>query len=120
LTSALSHAVGARFHLDNGVTNAVLLPHTMRFNAPATQQRLPLVADALGAHASGSPQSVTVDAVERLFVDLALPRTLREIGVSEESLTLIADDVSADWFLHQNPRPIAGTADILEVLRAAW
>ena len=107
LTSALSHAIGARFHLDNGITNAVLLPHTMRFNAQATQERLALVADALGAHASGSPESVAVDAVEHLFAELALPRTLREIGVKEESLTVIADDVSGDWFLHQNPRPVS-------------
>ena len=57
LASALSHAVGARFHTDNGITNAVLLPHTMRFNAPVTKERLALVADALGAHASGSPES---------------------------------------------------------------
>ena len=58
--------------------------------------------------------------MERLFADLALPRTLREIGVSEESLTLIADDVAEDWFLHQNPRPVSGSADLLEVLNAAW
>ena len=85
LTSALSHAIGARFHIDNGITNAVLLPHAMRFNAPATKERLALVADALGAHASGSPVSVAVDAVEHLFAELALPRRLREIGVKEES-----------------------------------
>jgi len=119
LTSALSHAIGARFHLENGVTNAILLPHAMRFNAQATQERLALVADALDAHASGSPETVAVDAVEHLFDDLSLPRRLREIGVKEESLTVIADDVSGDWFLHQNPRSVSGAAEILEVLRAA-
>ena len=120
LTSALAHAIGARFHSDNGITNAVLLPHAMRFNAQATQRRLALVADALGVHASGSPVSIVVDAVEDLFAELALPRRLREIGVSEKSLTLIADDVLGDWFLHQNPRTVSGTSELLEVLRAAW
>jgi alcohol dehydrogenase class IV len=120
LTSALSHAIGARFHLDNGITNAVLLPHAMRFNAPVTHERLALVADALGAHKPGSPVSVAVDAVEHLFAELALPRRLRETGVKEESLAVIVDDVSGDWFLHQNPRPVTGTAELLEVLRAAW
>ena len=119
LTSALSHAIGARFHLDNGLTNAVLLPHAMRFNAPATLERLALVAHALGAQPSGSPLSLAVDAVEQLFAELTLPRTLREIGLSEESLTVIADDVSGDWFLHQNPRPVSGPAELLGVLRAA-
>jgi alcohol dehydrogenase class IV len=120
LTSALSHSIGARFHLDNGVTNSILLPHAMRFNAQDTHERLVLVANALGGPASGSPESVAVNMVEHLFAELALPRRLGEIGVSEESLTLIADDACADWFLHQNPRPVNGKAEILEVLRAAW
>ena len=120
MTSALSHAIGARFHADNGITIAVLLPHAMRFNAPVTNERLALVADALGARTPGSPVSVAVDAVEHLFAELALPRRLRETGVKEESLAVIADDVSGDWFLHQNPRPVSGTAELLEVLRAAW
>jgi alcohol dehydrogenase len=120
LTSALAHAIGARFHSDNGITNAVLLPHTMRFNAEATQERLALIADALGMHASGAPVSVALEAVEHLFAEMALPRKLREIGVSEEALTLIAHDVAGDWFLHQNPRAVNSEAEILEVLRAAW
>lgn len=116
LTSALAHAIGARFHVDNGVTNAILLPHAMRFNAPTTRERLPLITEALRPHASGS----AVEAVEHLFAELALPRRLREIGVGEESLTLIAEDVCGDWFLHQNPRAVSDRAEILQVLRAAW
>ena len=81
MTSALAHCVGARFHLDNGVTNAVLLPHAMRFNAP---------------------------------------KRLRDIGVAQEALPVLAADAATDWFLHQNPRPVGGVADILEVLTAAW
>jgi len=120
LTSALAHVIGARFHLDNGVVNAILLPHAMRFNLQVTRERLALIADALAPHASGSPEVVAIDAVERLFGDLALHKRLRDIGVGEESLTLIADDVAVDWFLYQNPRPVGGKTDIIEVLRAAW
>jgi alcohol dehydrogenase class IV len=120
VTSALAHAVGARFHLDNGVTEAILLPHAMRFNGPATHERLALVADALGAHAPGPPESVAIGAVERLFSALALPRRLRDIGVGEDALPVIAGDASGDWFLHQNPRPVSGSEAILEILRSAW
>ncbi len=123
LTSALAHCVGARFHLDNGITNAVLLPHAMRFNAPATVDRLALVAEALGAPVSGSPEAtvaVATCAIEKVFAEIGLPKRLRDTGVPEEVLPLLATDAAADWFLHQNPRPVCGTADILEVLRAAW
>ncbi len=123
LTSALAHCVGARFHLDNGVTNAVLLPHALRFNAPATRGRLLLVAQALGASASGSPEEAVdaaAGAIEKLFARIGLPKRLRDVGVPEEALTLLAADAAGDWFLHQNPRPVRGSADILEVLQSAW
>jgi len=124
MTSALAHCVGARFHLDNGITNAVLLPHAMRFNAPATADRLPLVAEALGvAPAADSPEAevaVATRAIQNVFAKIGLPRRLRDIGVTAEALPVLAADAATDWFLHQNPRRIGGTADILEVLRAAW
>ena len=63
LTSALAHCVGARFHLDNGVANAILLPHAMRFNAPATGGRLSLVAQALGTPSSDSPEAALAAAM---------------------------------------------------------
>jgi alcohol dehydrogenase class IV len=123
MTSALAHCVGARFHLDNGITNAVLLPHAMRFNAPATTDRLPLVAEALGAPACDATEmalAAATRAVRNVFAQIGLPARLRDIGVSEADLSVLAADAATDWFLHQNPRPVAGTADILEVLRAAW
>ena len=123
LTSALAHSIGARFHLDNGTTNAVLLPHAMRFNAPATGDRLSLVAEVLDAPVSDSSEAAVATAtcaIETLFANLGLPKRLRDIGVPQEALPLLAADVAGDWFLHQNPRPVCGPADILEVLRAAW
>ena len=123
MTSALAHCVGARFHSDNGVTNGVLLPHAMRFNAPATGGRLALVAEALGAPVSDSPDAAldaATHAIRNVFAKIGMPTRLRDIGVPEEALSVLAADAATDWFLHQNPRPVAGTADILEVLRAAW
>ena len=123
MNSALAHSIGARFHAENGVANGVLLPHTMRFNAPATGDRLALVAEALGARADTSPASgvdAATRAIETVFARIGLPRRLRDIGVPEDALPQLAADAAADWFLHQNPRAVAGSADLLEVLRAAW
>ncbi len=123
LTSALAHCVGARFHLDNGVANAVLLPHAMRFNARMTGGRLSLIAEALGGPTCDSPEAALVSAtsaIETLFSRIGVPARLRDIGVTEETLPIVAEDATDDWFLHQNPRPVNGTADVLEVLKAAW
>ncbi|MCC6531147.1 MAG: iron-containing alcohol dehydrogenase [Burkholderiales bacterium] len=120
LTSALAHAIGARFDTDNGIVNAILLPHAMRFNLPATADRLKLLADALGERVSPARPLAAMDAVERLFEAWRLPRRLRDIGVEQESLASIAKDALADWFLHRNPRAVSGTEEIVEVLMSAW
>lgn len=120
LASALAHSMGARLHTDNGVVNAILLPHTMRFNAPVTGERLALVADALQGPRGAAPAGAAIDAVTTLFAALRLPSRLRDVGVAEASLPQIAEDAAADWFLHQNPRRVQGAAELLDVLRAAW
>ena len=123
LTSAVAHCIGARFELDNGVTNALMLPHAMRFNAPATGERLALVAGALNAGIGGDAAAAVdaaIYAVERLFSRLGLPRRLRDVAVPETALAQLAEDAASDWFLHQNPRRVSGSAELLDLLRAAW
>jgi alcohol dehydrogenase class IV len=120
--SALAHAIGARFDYPNGVTNALVLPHAMRFNAEATGDRLALVAEVLEPGASDGTRDVeaAIAAVERLIVDLSVPTRLRDIGVTREALPLLAADAIGDWFLHQNPRPVSGAHELVGILDRAW
>src|SRR6185312_1331641 len=50
---ALSYPLGSRHHIAHGHSNAILLPHVLRFNVPAAFGRYAEVALALGV----SPQS---------------------------------------------------------------
>ena len=123
LTSAMAHCIGARFDLANGVTNALMLPHAMRFNAPATGNRLALVAEILGARTQDDTEATVAAAirsVEQLFADIGLPKRLREVGVPKDALPQLAADAAGDWFLHQNPRPFTAESELLGVLEAAW
>jgi alcohol dehydrogenase class IV len=113
LASAIAHCIGARLDRENGVTSGIVLPHAMRFNMETTQDRLPLVAETLGATDAAT-------AVEALFARLGIPRRLRDIAVARDALPRIAEDVAGDWFLHQNPRRVEGAAEVLAVLQAAW
>ena len=45
---AMSHPVGAFFHVPHGVANAIILPHVMEFNALAVPRKLIEVGQALG------------------------------------------------------------------------
>jgi alcohol dehydrogenase class IV len=102
--------------------NAIVLPHTIRFNAPATGDRL---EDALAALQTpiGEPQESPAESVSRscsrLFEGLGIPGRLRDVGVGQSDLPQIAEDVKGDWFLSQNPRGVE-QPDLLDLLSAAW
>jgi alcohol dehydrogenase class IV len=120
--SALGHVIGARFGVGNGTAKAIVLPHTLRFNAPATRGRLEDAADALGLehHEHESDVSDAISGACRAFCDaLDVPSRLRELRIPHDALPQIADDVSNDWFFTQNPRSMQH-AELMTLLEAAW
>lgn len=124
MDAALSHSMGARTGLANGLTGAVLLPHTLRFNASVTGERLKLIAAAMGtAEQHSVPDDAAIAAiaaVRRLLGTLGAPLRLRDAGIDRGSLQQIADDALNDWFMRQNPRPVDDAGAVLAVLEAAW
>lgn len=123
ITTVLGHAIGARHHIDNGVANAIVLPHVIRFNGDASGEGLRKVAAALGLPRAGSgeaPVQAVVEAIEALLGGLGTPRRLREVGVAAESLAGIADNAMGDWFLEGNPRKVRDASELLHILQAAW
>lgn len=121
LAQALAHAAGPRSSAPNGVIEALLLPHTMRYNAPVTAERLARIAEILAAAApagtSGDGNAVT--RVERLLRSTGVPARLRDAGVARDSLSQIAAHTLDDWTLTRVPRP-AGRHHLEELLHAAW
>lgn len=121
LASVLSHAIGHRSHAANGIVNAIVLPHTMRYNAPVTHERDDAIIAALGERAvSGAATPSASAAVEGILAMLPVPRMLREVGVARGDLGAIARAAMADWFISRNARPVADVGVLLELLEAAW
>jgi alcohol dehydrogenase class IV len=122
ITTVLGHAIGARHHLDNGIANAIVLAHVLRFNGTAAQAGLRKVAAALGlARSEGeSLVAAVIGAVESLFATLGTPRRLRDVGIPHDTLADIAGQAIGDWFLRGNPRPVGSAAELQQVLEAAW
>lgn len=121
LASVLAHAIGRRSHVANGIVNAIVLPHTMRYNAPVTAERDASVIDVLGDRGLSSTASVPASEVVQGFVGrLDVPKSLREIGVTREDLTPIADAAMLDWFITRNARTIPDAATLRELLQVAW
>lgn len=120
LASVLAHAIGKRSHVANGIVNAIVLPHTMRYNAPVTQSRTPALLEALAGPGGCAEALSGSEQVTRLLSLLPVPRRLREIHVKREELAEIADAAMADWFISRNARPVKDVATLLELLEAAW
>jgi len=68
------HAIGARYELENGTINAIVLPHVLRFNADAATAGLAKVAASLGSprNDAESPLPMTVHTVKTIFAALGV------------------------------------------------
>lgn len=114
---ALSHPLGGLpGALHHGTLNAVLLPHVLRFNAPAIGAVLPGLAEAIGM--PGADVAAVADAIAALSRRIGLPAALAEIGVSAAALPAIAAAGTRDHHHLTNPRR-ATEEDYLALLTAA-
>jgi alcohol dehydrogenase class IV len=112
----LALPLGGRFNIAHGVANAILLPHVMAFNLPASRARLRDIGVALGA-----PKKSATGAIEHVFGlrrELKLP-LLASFGIGEEHLDALARDaLGRNTNCVTNPRPVT-EADAKEIYRAA-
>ncbi|HEY3911369.1 MAG TPA: iron-containing alcohol dehydrogenase [Stellaceae bacterium] len=111
----IGHVLGGTAHVPHGYTSCVMLPHVLRFNHPVNAGRQARVSEALGR-----PDEPAADAVAELIAGLGLPTRLREVGVREDQLDLIAENSMHDRWIHTNPRKIDGPAVIRTLLDQAW
>jgi len=123
VTTVLGHAIGARHHVDNGIVNAIVLPHVLRFNGTVAAPGLSHIATALGLHAGQDTPEVLdriVRSVEDLFRVLGVPRKLRDVGLEQDKLQDVANHAMGDWFLTGNPRTVRSAQELVEVLQSSW
>jgi maleylacetate reductase len=111
----IGHVLGGTAGVPHGYTSCIMLPHVLRFNDPMNHEKQARVSEALAR--TGNPAA---DVVAELIAGLGLPTRLRDVGVKEEQLDLIAENSMHDRWIHTNPRKIDGPAVIRELLDAAW
>jgi alcohol dehydrogenase class IV len=121
LAQALSHAAGPRSSVSNGVVEALLLPATMRFNAPVAGAGLALIAEALDNRSAddGAADKRAIAAVESFLTGLAIPARLRDVGIDKADLAEVADHAMDDWAITRVPRHVE-RSELDELLHAAW
>jgi alcohol dehydrogenase class IV len=122
---ALAYPIGGSFHVPHGLSNALVLPHVLRFNAPdAAQLYADIALDAfphLGVEEGAQGRCAAfIEALEGLSKKLGMPTRLREVSIGEEHLPkMAADAMKQQRLLVNNPRAVE-EADALAIYRAAW
>ncbi|MEV6912726.1 maleylacetate reductase [Amycolatopsis sp. NPDC051071] len=107
----ICHVLGGAFDLPHARTHAIVLPHVLAFNAPYAPEAASRIASALGL-----PEPAA--GLRRLGEKLGVPAGLRDLGLRENDIEAVLDDILA-LAPADNPRPV--TADgIRGLLHAAW
>jgi len=113
---AIAHPLGAHFNTHHGLTNAVLLPYVIRYNRPAIESHLAVIARSLNL--AGEPFTAVFDWVLEFRRRLNIPHTLAELGVPATQADLIGQEASLDPSAGGNPQP-ADPAAYARIFRSA-
>jgi len=120
---ALAYPLGGRFHVAHGVSNAVLLPHVLRFNLPQAPERYADVAFALGVARNGSARGAAergIDKIAELSRAAGVPQHLSELGIPREAIPALAKAaMQVTRLLKNNLRPLT-EEDAIRIYEGAY
>lgn len=104
---SMAHQLGGVYNMPHGVANAVLLPHVERFNIPSCSAKLKDVAEAMGTDVTGMSDeegaNAAIAAIEKLSKAVGIPSGLKELGVDEKDIPLMAENALLDACAPGNP-----------------
>ncbi|MEE2689432.1 MAG: iron-containing alcohol dehydrogenase [Pseudomonadota bacterium] len=111
----IGHMLGSTAGVPHGYTSCVLLPSVLTWNETVNEDRQAVVSEMLGR-----PNEPASKAVGELIAGLGMPTRLRDVEVSRDQFTEIAEASMHDRWIKTNPRKIEGPAQIIEILEMAW
>ncbi|AJY75395.1 bifunctional acetaldehyde-CoA/alcohol dehydrogenase [Paenibacillus beijingensis] len=124
INHSLAHKWGGQYHTAHGRTNAILMPHVIRYNAQKptkfasfpkyghfiADQRYADIARMLGLPARTAEEGVgsLIDAIRKLNHSLGIPESFQALGFDpadfEEKVGYLADRAFEDQCTTANPR----------------
>ncbi|MDA5195058.1 iron-containing alcohol dehydrogenase [Govanella unica] len=120
---ALAYPIGGIFHVPHGLSNALVLPHVLRFNLSEAAPLYAELAAVIVPEISGSVEARAMGFVarlEQLAAAVGIERRLREVGISHNDLPRLAEDAMKQTrLLVNNPRQL-GYDDALAIYESAY
>ena len=110
LVHGMAHPLGAYFNIPHGVANALLLPIVMKYNALSSVDKYGDIAKAMGVNTYKLTKleaaNAAVEAVKALAIKVGIPKRLRDLKVTEDSLESLAQSAFNDVCTPGNPRVV--------------
>ncbi|MBS4224196.1 iron-containing alcohol dehydrogenase [Lederbergia citrea] len=117
---ALSHPISAIYGVPHGVTNAIIIPHVMEFNAVAVPELFSDIAEDMGENIEGltlmERAEAAVNAVKKLSKDIGIPESFADFNIGLEYLEQMSKDALLSGNIEVNPR-ITKYADVKELYK---
>lgn len=119
---ALAHSLGGMLDAVHGLIHPVLLPHVMRYNLPACQDKIARIGEIVLGKRLENDAETALAGIEKLaeyWEALNVSTRLRDIVPDRDELPRLCRMASHDSCLLTNPRP-STWEDMLRICEEAW
>lgn len=121
---ALAYSIGTEYHLSHGRSNAIMLPHGMRYNLSGNAEKYVAIAAFMGKNIQGlstlEAALLSVEAVEKLLTTLQISFHLRDYGIPKGGIPkLVEGGMKFSRLFIPNPRDLK-EEDVRNLYEAAY
>ena len=124
---ALAYPIGGTYHIPHGLSNALVLPHVLRFNSTSIEainnysELAPIIFPEIEINTSNQDiTAIFIEKISSLSLELGLEQKLREVGIPQSGCeTMAKDAMKQTRLLINNPKEIY-EQDALEIYKSAW
>lgn len=108
---ALAYPLGTEYHMTHGRTNAIMLPHVMKFNLPGNPVKYCTIAELLGENTDGlsdlTGAGLAVEAVLDLLASINVSCSISDYNIPDSDLKLLVEGAMKQQRLFvPNPRDL--------------
>lgn len=116
---ALAYPLGGHYHISHGLSNSLVLPSVLRFNATVCDVLYGELAQVIDAALPATADALIAE-MESIIEQVKLPRSLADAKVPRQDLSMLAKDAMLQQrLLINNPRDVS-ESDALAIYEAAY